>query len=197
MTSQVRFPSFAVLRGSLVLSLALLLLGGSVPTAEAQLASRADAAPASRADAAPTFYPGETMYPTWNPIWKANFAGQLASLLESPNASMREDGLQHIVFFSAVYGKDIDMKGTVPGLKRIYESDANELHRILALTALLAIDDVGARKYLSKSGTIAEDLLHVNENSPRVREMVTTDHSEHLKKFNKTVQADRKARVEL
>lgn len=189
MTSLVRFPSSAVLRGSFVLSLALLLLGGSVRTAEAQLASRTTAEM--------PLFASETMYPTWNPVWKANFAGQLMTLLESPNASMREDGLQHIVFFSTVYPKQIDMKGTVPGLKRIYESDGNEAHRILALTALLAVDDAGARKYLAKSGTLAEDLLHVNEDSPRVREIVATDYTEHLKKSQKTVQADRKSRVEL
>ncbi len=92
----------------------------------------------------------------WKSLSKAN-----ARALDSPDAQVKEQALQNIIFFATHYGKDVDFKRATTELYNIYRFDKNEAHRIMALAALHAIGRENTMRILSQ---------HVRwERSPRVR----------------------------
>jgi hypothetical protein len=82
-------------------------------------------------------------------------------LLESPDEQLREQALQNLVFFAQKYRDKVDLTNATPGLYRIYQSDANEDHRVMALAALHA---TGIRSIME---LLREDVKE--EKSARVR----------------------------
>lgn len=92
----------------------------------------------------------------WKSLSKAN-----ARALDSPDAQVKEQALQNIIFFATHYGKDVDFKRATTELYNIYRFDKNEAHRIMALAALHAMGRENTMRILSQ---------HVRwERSPRVR----------------------------
>ncbi len=110
----------------------------------------AGAAPAlaQAPDAPPTT--AETIHNLTAVGW-ANLGIQLTLSLDSPVEQIRQETLQHINFFATHYGDRVDFARAVPRLLRIYETDATEGYRIMALTALHAIGDAGAMQYLREA----------------------------------------------
>lgn len=94
----------------------------------------------------------------WKSLSKAN-----ARALDSPDAPVKEQALQNIIFFATHYGKDVDFKRATTELYNIYRFDKNEARRIMALAALHAIGRENTMRILSQ---------HVRwERSPRVRRL--------------------------
>ncbi len=94
----------------------------------------------------------------WKSLSKAN-----ARALDSPDAQVKEQALQNIIFFATHYGKDVDFKRATTELYNIYRFDKKEAHRIMALAALHAIGRENTMRILSQ---------HVRwERSPRVRRL--------------------------
>ena len=94
----------------------------------------------------------------WKSLSKAN-----ARALDSPDAPVKEQALQNIIFFATHYGKDVDFKRATTELYNIYRFDKKEAHRIMALAALHAIGRENTMRILSQ---------HVRwERSPRVRRL--------------------------
>ncbi len=81
--------------------------------------------------------------------------------LDSPEAQVKEQALQNIIFLATYYGDAADYGRATPELYDIYRFDNNEAHRIMALAALHAIGRENSMRLLSQ---------HVRwERSPRVR----------------------------
>ncbi len=94
--------------------------------------------------------------------WKARVKADDRAL-DSPDAQVKEQALQNIIFFATHYGKDVDFKRATTELYNIYRFDKNEAHRIMALAALHAIGRDNTMRILSQ---------HVRwEKSPRVRRL--------------------------
>ncbi len=93
--------------------------------------------------------------------WWKSFSKANARALDSPDAQVKEQALQNIIFFATHYGKDVDFKRATTELYNIYRFDKNEARRIMALAALHAMGRKNTMRILSQ---------HVRwERSPRVR----------------------------
>ena len=94
--------------------------------------------------------------------WKARVKADDRAL-DSPDAHVKEQALQNIIFFATHYGKDVDFKRATTELYNIYRFDKNEARRIMALAALHAIGRENTMRILSQ---------HVRwEKSARVRRL--------------------------
>lgn len=91
----------------------------------------------------------------------AQLSRQLVASLDSPIAQVRQGALQHINYFATYHAEQIDLTEAVTQLIDIYESDAPEGERILALTSLHAIGNLSVMRHLSETVR--------SEASPRVR----------------------------
>ncbi len=107
--------------------------------------------------------------------WWAGLESQLISLLRSPDHAVQERALQHIIYFANHRADQVDLSRSAPIVLEIYESDTNDRRRIMALSALHALDEPFAMKRLRE---------HVRwEQSPRLKQLtlaVLADHDARL-----------------
>ena len=82
------------------------------------------------------------------PIAWQNLGIELTLALDAEDPAARQHSLQLVNFFATNHHDKIDLTRAVPRLLRIYEFDAEENARIMALTALHAISDENAMIYL-------------------------------------------------
>jgi hypothetical protein len=101
----------------------------------------------------------ETNHPQWTMV----LGEQVRMLLESSDTNRQEDAMLLILQYAQRPDLKIDFQPTVPALLRIYESDADEGHRLIALSAL---DAIGGQPVL---GRLAERVRNREEPSERVR----------------------------
>jgi hypothetical protein len=101
----------------------------------------------------------ETNHPQWTMV----LGEQVRMLLESSDTNRQEDAMLLILQYAQRPDLKIDFQPTVPALLRIYESDADEGHRLIALSAL---DAIGGQPVL---GRLAERVRTREEPSERVR----------------------------
>ena len=102
----------------------------------------------------------ETSVATKNAQEGAQLSRQLTLALDSPIDQIKLEALQLINFLGAFHS-DVDLTEAVPKLIEIYEIDATEGYRILALTGLHAMGERSGMRYLSETVR--------TERSPRVR----------------------------
>ena len=95
------------------------------------------------------------------PVAWQNLSIELTLGLDAPEVAIRQQSLQLVTFFATNYHDQIDLQRALPRLLRIYETDAEEGYRIMALTALHAIGDASTMAYLRERVR--------QETSPRVR----------------------------
>lgn len=108
-------------------------------------------------------------------VKKGQLERQLTELLEYDIANIRVQALQHIIYLSTNHGDDYDFALAVPRIMEIYESQADEAYRVMALVALHAIGDPGSMEHLQERVE--------TEPSKRVRwltQMVLKDYYKHV-----------------
>lgn len=105
------------------------------------------------------------------PVAWQNLGIELTLALDADQAQARQESMQLVNFFATHYRDRIDLTRAVPRLLRIYENDAEENARILALTALHAIGEESSMTYLRE--------LVRTEQSPRVRRLTLAVLSEY------------------
>ena len=105
----------------------------------------------------------DTPYATMNGLQWKQLSQQLTLSLDSPIAQIKQETLQNINFFATYHNDKIDLTEAVTKLIEIYEDDAEEGFRILALTSLHALNDRSVMLYLN-------DAVRT-EQSPRVRQL--------------------------
>jgi hypothetical protein len=100
------------------------------------------AAPAVQAQSAdPTSVPSTT-------VWSDNAGGQLAHLLTSPSAAVREKGLDLALRLAG--RSDLDLAAASEPLLTIYQTSGDEASRLAALAALVAIGDEEAMQVVRR-----------------------------------------------
>ena len=105
----------------------------------------------------------DSRYATMDGLQWKQLSQQLTLSLDSPIAQIKLETLQHVNFFATSYNDKIDLTEAVTKLIEIYEDDAKEGFRILALTSLHALNDRSVMRYLSNAVR--------TEQSPRVRQL--------------------------
>jgi hypothetical protein len=98
------------------------------------------------------------------PEWTEVFGEQVRVLLESGDMHRQENAMLLILRYEQQSELDIDFRPAVPALFEIYESDAQEGHRLLALSTLEAI---GGEDTLQE---LAERVRERRIDSDRVRD---------------------------
>ncbi len=83
-------------------------------------------------------------------LWWSNLGQQVSASLNLPVAQIQDQSLQHIIFFATNYPLRVDFSDAVSNILDIYENDANEGRRTLALAALHALGNDYAMKRLSE-----------------------------------------------
>lgn len=86
--------------------------------------------------------------------WWNQMEQQLAKSLTRPVDQVRDETMQHIVFFATNYGDKMDFARLTPELLNIYENDRNEASRTMAVMALRAI---GNRPSMNRLARLVED----------------------------------------
>ena len=71
------------------------------------------------------------------PYWVKGFGAQMLKLLESGNKWNEENAMRLILRYEQQPELGVNSRPAVPALLKIYESDAEEGHRLLALSALI------------------------------------------------------------
>ncbi|GIV59849.1 HEAT repeat domain-containing protein [Rhodocaloribacter litoris] len=74
------------------------------------------------------------------PVWEANIAGQLEESLSSKSPGIRAAAMQLIVELDR-HRPDLDLSATVDPLLKIYGRDQDPSYRLMALSALHALDN--------------------------------------------------------
>lgn len=103
--------------------------------------------------------PEETNQPQWTKV----LGEQVRMLLESGDVERQEDAMLLVVQYAERSDLKIDFQPAVPALLDIYESDADEGHRLIALSALNVLGDEPTL------GRLAERVRNRAETSDRVR----------------------------
>lgn len=85
------------------------------------------------------------------PTWVNTFGKQLKASLESDNAGIKRDALQHITYFASFYENGIDFSDTVPTLVDLYRNDDDADVRLFSLVALYAIGDENGMQQVRSS----------------------------------------------
>jgi hypothetical protein len=73
------------------------------------------------------------------PHWVDGFGEQMSKLLESDDRWNEENAMRLILRYEQQPELSINAQPAVPALLKIYESDAEEGHRLLALSALIEV----------------------------------------------------------
>ncbi len=81
----------------------------------------------------------QTSYDAQSPAWWQQLEQQIITSLGSPAERIREQALQHVVFFATQYGDKVDFYEAVPRLLRIYDGGESEARRVMAVAALHAV----------------------------------------------------------
>ena len=89
-----------------------------------------------------------------SPAWWSQLEQQLEKSLNQPIDQVRDETLQHIVFFATNYAEQIDLTGLTPELLNIYENERNEATRTMAVVALRAI---GNRSSMNRLARLVEN----------------------------------------
>ncbi len=79
---------------------------------------------------------------------------QLVKSLNQPIDQVRDETLQHILFFATNYPEKIDFTELTPELLSIYENERNEARRTMAVVTLRAI---GNRPSMNRLARLVED----------------------------------------
>lgn len=98
------------------------------------------------------------------PKWTEAFGDQVRMLLESNDMHRQENAMLLILRYEKQSELNIDFRPAVPALFEIYESDAKEGHRLLALSTL---DAIGGEDTLQE---LAKRVRERRIDSDRVRE---------------------------
>ena len=85
-----------------------------------------------------------------SPAWLKVLNKQMLLSLDSPVASVREQTMQNIITFAAAHGDQVDLSGMADKLYEIYRWDESEAHRIMALAALYAVNDLNSMERLAQ-----------------------------------------------
>ena len=103
-------------------------------------------------------------------VWWDKLEAQLTHSLDSDLAVVREQTLQHIIFFGTHYPEHFDFTNAAVKVLALYERPDDDTHRILALMAMHAI---------------------ANEHTmDRLREVVDWERSERVRQLARAVLAD-------
>ncbi|RMF54486.1 MAG: hypothetical protein D6746_14265 [Bacteroidetes bacterium] len=73
--------------------------------------------------------------------WWDNLEAQLTASLDAPVQAIRDQALQHIIFFSTYYPEKVDFGPASGQILGIYEHSQHEGRRTMALAALSAIGE--------------------------------------------------------
>lgn len=117
-------------------------------------------APVSNVGAHPSHLAHEE---TNQPEWTKVLGEQVRMLLELGDINRQEDAMLLVLQYAQRSDLKIDFQPAVPALLAIYESEADEGHRLIALSALNA---VGSEPVL---GRLAERVRNRAETSERVK----------------------------
>ncbi len=74
-------------------------------------------------------------------VWWWQLEQQLTASLDQPIAQIKDETLQHIIFFATNYEDKIDLSVVTPKLLDLYENEDNQARRTMAVVALHAIGD--------------------------------------------------------
>ena len=85
-----------------------------------------------------------------NSAWWNALELQLAASLDQSIDQIQDETLQHIVFFASNYSDRLDLSEVTPRLLDLYENDANEARRTMAIVALHAIGNDYSMKRLAE-----------------------------------------------
>ena len=83
-------------------------------------------------------------------------AAQLTASLEASIDDVKTQALKNAIIYATLYRDKIDLSGSVPALRTIYEKDTRAEHRKLALAALQAIGNARTADYLARHVSEAE-----------------------------------------
>ena len=111
--------------------------------------------------------------------WTEHFGEQLRVLLEAPGAERQTNAMHLILRYARQPGTGINFRPAVRPLFEIYESDAQEGRRLLALSALEAI---GSESVLKRLASRVQE-----ESSERVRRHTVRVLTVHLQDRNKAL----------
>lgn len=97
------------------------------------------------------------------PASEVSLANQLSAMLRSRTPSVRAEALRDIIFYAVHYGDLVDLTGLVPDLLRVFETDRDPAHRIMASQAVFYLADLDSIHDMVR--------LAQKDRSPRVREI--------------------------
>ena len=95
-------------------------------------------------------YAQESTFGTKSPLWWNNLEQQLAVSLNQSVDQVRDETLQHIVFFANNYSDKIKLNHLTPQLLAMYKNERNEARRTMAVVALHAIGNRTSMNRLSR-----------------------------------------------
>lgn len=195
-TTSPRYANAYLFFRNAVLSwgLAVLLLMGNVPTAQAQsadLLAQGLAEEIANTEIASTSSDELARIPlkVASATWLKNFGAQCAEQLASDNDHIRSSTLQNVVYFATNNSDVIDFSKTQPELFTVYAHDPVEAHRIMAATALHAI---ALSQPAPGNDYIMENLntLMYEERSKRVRRHTLNVLADYYKRQGKKLYVD-------
>ena len=96
----------------------------------------------------------EKYYDQKSEAWWNQLEKQLSVSLETPIDQVRDETLQHIVFFASNYTDKIDLGHLTPTLLGMYENERNEARRTMAVVALRAI---GQKSSMNRLARLAQE----------------------------------------
>ena len=96
----------------------------------------------------------ESTFNSKSPLWWSNLEQQLAASLDQSVDQVRDETLQHIVFFANKYGDKIELSHLTPRLLDMYQNEKNEARRTMAVVALHAI---GNRTSMNRLARLAQN----------------------------------------
>lgn len=116
-------------------------------------------------------------------VWRTNLSRQLSSVLRSRIDQVRITGLQTVIVLANQHKGEHDLTGVVPALLKIYEYEHDQRIRLMALSALHAIEDESGMQYVAK--------LLLKERSPRMRQHARNAVADHYLKQQKKAKIEK------
>lgn len=74
-------------------------------------------------------------------VWRHTVGKQLARLLRSPQAHLRESALRNVIVLANRPNASYNLKAAIPALFDVLEESSNDAHRIMAVNALHTISN--------------------------------------------------------
>lgn len=92
----------------------------------------------------------ENQFSSKSAAWWNSLGQQLDASLHHSVDQVRDQTLQHVVFFSTNYSKKVDLTHLTPTLLDMYKNERNEARRTMAVVALHAIGNRVSMNSLAK-----------------------------------------------